>query len=245
MHKAKYIFRLDDICPTMNWGNFSKLQTIFEKYDIKPILGVIPNNQDTKLDRDPPRENFWQIIQGLQQKGWIIAQHGYQHTYVTKDPGIIGLNKYSEFAGLPYEGQYEKIKQGKALLEDNLKTAIEWWMAPAHSFDENTCKALKELHFKYLTDGIALFPFKKYGLNWIPQQIWKPERKLFGIWTICIHPNSIDEDYLRHLERFVAQNLQHCIVDIEKLTYREHPALNSIFRQYWDFKHVLYQYIKK
>lgn len=44
---AKYIFRLDDICPNMNWDNFYRLEEIFDKYDVKPVVGVIPNNNST------------------------------------------------------------------------------------------------------------------------------------------------------------------------------------------------------
>ncbi len=44
--KTKYIIRIDDACPTMNkekWG-------LFEKYlNIKPIVAVIPNNEDEKM----------------------------------------------------------------------------------------------------------------------------------------------------------------------------------------------------
>ncbi len=67
--KPSYIFRIDDICPQMNWDNFNKLRTIFERYDIKPIIGVIPDNKDKKLNIYNPNNNFWGIIKELNQKG--------------------------------------------------------------------------------------------------------------------------------------------------------------------------------
>jgi len=241
MYEVKYIFRLDDICPTMNWSNFLKLLAIFEKYDIKPILGVIPDNQDKKLSVNPPQEDFWKIIRDLYQKKWIIAQHGYQHSYVTKKSGIIGLNNYSEFSNLSYEEQFKKIKRGKEILENYIGSPVSWWMAPAHSFDKNTCKALKELNFQYITDGVALFPFKKYGLNWIPQQIWKPQKKLFGTWTICIHPNGINDTFIKQLDSFIASNL----TALNNVSFTPKKSiLNLVFIPYWYGKEYFYRLLK-
>ncbi len=239
--KLQYLFRLDDICPTMNWDNFFKLQIIFEKYNIKPILGVIPNNQDTQLNIDLPREDFWQIIRDLHQKGWIIAQHGYQHKYVTNKSGIIRLNKYSEFTGLSYNEQFKKIKNGMTILEEKIGERPVWWMAPAHNFDKNTCKVLKKLNFKYITDGIALFPFKKYELYWIPQQIWRPQKKSFGTWTICIHPNSVDNNFIRQLDFFIANNIE--FLNRVDLTPKK-SVLNLLFTFYWYGKEYFYKFLK-
>ena len=36
------LIRLDDIAENMNWDLMEKLELLFEKYGIKPILGVIP-----------------------------------------------------------------------------------------------------------------------------------------------------------------------------------------------------------
>ena len=40
------LIRLDDIAENMNWDLMEKSELLFEKYGIKPILGVIPNNKD-------------------------------------------------------------------------------------------------------------------------------------------------------------------------------------------------------
>ena len=42
----KYIFRLDDACPSMNHEKWNRILSIFDKYNISPIIAVIPNNQD-------------------------------------------------------------------------------------------------------------------------------------------------------------------------------------------------------
>ena len=38
------LIRLDDIAENMNWDLMKKSESLFEKYEIKPVRGVIPNN---------------------------------------------------------------------------------------------------------------------------------------------------------------------------------------------------------
>ena len=239
---ASYLFRLDDICPTMDWDSFHALETIFNRYGIKPIIGIIPDNHDPKLGTHPARPDFWEYMRRLSENGWIIAQHGYRHEYVNKAGGILDINKQSEFADLPYEEQYRKIRTGKEILERNLGTEVRWWMAPAHSFDATTCRALVDLGFTHVTDGIALFPFRKHGLIWVPQQLWKPRRKLFGTWTVCIHPNSCRAADLKALERFIQKNQKSCILS-EGNTH-DNPLLSILNRTYsswWNFQYLIYK----
>ena len=33
----------------MNWGLMDKCESLFEKHNIKPVVGVIPNNKDKEL----------------------------------------------------------------------------------------------------------------------------------------------------------------------------------------------------
>ena len=40
------LIRIDDIAENMNWQLMDRCEILFTKYNITPILGVIPNNQD-------------------------------------------------------------------------------------------------------------------------------------------------------------------------------------------------------
>ena len=53
---AKYLVRFDDICPTMNWSVWEAVEEVLVEADIKPILAVIPDNQDDhlKIDLESP-----------------------------------------------------------------------------------------------------------------------------------------------------------------------------------------------
>ena len=73
--------------------------------------------------------------------------------YVTKSEGLLekkfGYKNQSEFAGLDYLTQYIKILKGKEILENNgIETNV--FMAPSHSFDDLTVRALHRLGFKYV-----------------------------------------------------------------------------------------------
>ncbi|HSX24405.1 MAG TPA: DUF2334 domain-containing protein, partial [Candidatus Andersenbacteria bacterium] len=142
--------------------------------------------------------SFWDFVKTKALDGWIIAQHGYQHLYLK--------HKKTEFAGLPYHEQYKKIQLGQEILKEKLGFAPVWWMAPAHSFDKATCNALKDLGFEYITDGIALYPYKKYGLTWIPQQLWRPRAMPFGTWTICLHTNTMTAQGIQDMIEFMKKN---------------------------------------
>ena len=43
------LIRLDDIAENMNWSLMRKCENLFEKHNIRPLLGVVSNNQDTEL----------------------------------------------------------------------------------------------------------------------------------------------------------------------------------------------------
>src|SRR5882724_6605764 len=86
---GKFLLRFDDICPTINWDVWQKLEDIMVEEDITPILSVIPDNQDPLLHDCEPNEHFWERVRTWQARGWTIGLHGYQHRYVNTDPGIV------------------------------------------------------------------------------------------------------------------------------------------------------------
>ena len=207
---AKYLFRIDDVCQEMDWKKFIKLISTFDKYNVKPILAVVPDCQDPILKKNPPKENFWGVIRNLEKNGHTIGMHGWQHKYINENGGILKIHQGSEFAELPYKIQLKKIKKGKEVLEKNgVKTEI--FMAPGHSFDKNTLMALKESGFKYISDSIALWPFKKYGIIWIPQIAWRPKKILGGIITFCLHSNNFSEKDFQEIDNFIKNNQKNII----------------------------------
>ena len=163
----KILIRFDDICPTMDWQEWNKAVDVVNEYGIKPLLGIIPDCQDPVLHINKPRFDFWEYIRNLQQQGWTIAMHGYQHIFDTIGKGLVTPVRSSEFAGHSYEVQYKKIKKGKIILESNgIYTDI--FFAPAHSYDSNTLKALVANGFKYLSDGKTSKAVLRNGIICLP-----------------------------------------------------------------------------
>lgn len=163
----KILIRFDDICPTMDWSEWKRAMDILKKYNVKPLIGVIPDCKDSDLRLNPPREDFWVYIKELQAQGFSIAMHGYIHVYDTDVRGIVNDTFHSEFAGHSYEEQYEKIRKGKEILtEHGIETDV--FFAPAHSYDEITLKALAANGFKYNVDGKSSKPMLRNGIICIP-----------------------------------------------------------------------------
>ena len=187
---AKYLIRFDDICPTMNWEVWREIEKILVEHGVKPILAVVPDNRDPKLRVDEPHPHFWEEVRKWQSWGWTIGLHGYQHAYVTTNAGYVGINRYSEFAGLPASEQREKLRRGIAIFRKEGVTP-DLWIAPAHSFDRHTLEALQAEGVDVVSDGFFPAPGRDgRGIFWAPQQMWWFANRRRGVWTVCLHHNE-------------------------------------------------------
>ncbi len=199
--EPSYLLRFDDICPTMRWTNWEPIEEILREHDIRPIMAVVPDNRDPELCLEPANPKFWNRVRSWQAAGWTIGLHGFQHTYVTRRPGLYSHRKASEFAGLSTYLQREKLKRALAILRGE-GVDSNLWVAPGHSFDRTTVYVLPEVGLTSVSDGFTIFPYTdKEGIFWIPQQLSekgflsvsssrpiKPKSK--GVWTVCFHVNA-------------------------------------------------------
>lgn len=185
---------MDDITPDMNWENFWFFQELFEKAGITPLLGIVPESRDEKLRREKTHENFYEIMRELNQKGYSFAIHGCYHLYTTKKGGLFPLNACSEFAGVPYEKQKEMLAFGKKKLEEQGLPA-DIFMAPAHSYDKNTLRALRELGITRITDGFGKEPYNYKGMTFYPISflLGRSLKQKDGVTTLVLHANTVTE----------------------------------------------------
>jgi len=190
--------RLDDITPDMNWSRFRCFESVLDELGICPIIGVVPNCEDETLHIDNNNPDFWDEVRRLRDKGWVIAMHGYNHIYTTKKGGLFALNNFSEFAGVDYETQSDKIIKGKEIFKANgIESDI--FMAPGHSFDKTTLKVLKEQGFKGITDGFNPNPYTRDGIVFYPIAFRRGRvfgRGKAGFSTLIYHLNTLPEDQL-------------------------------------------------
>ena len=201
------IIRIDDIAENMNWQLMEKCEELFDKYNIKPVLGVIPNNKDEELLNYPKKENFWELVRGWKRKGWEISMHGYSHVYSqsTKKKDYFGYGGKSEFFGIELEKQILKIKNGLEKF-DNEKIKIRTFYAPNHTYDLNTFKALKKCNIRNIVDGYGLMPYEKDGLSFIPQLFYKTLILPFGVQSTQIHLNYWEEKDFKNFKNFIEKN---------------------------------------
>jgi Uncharacterized protein conserved in bacteria (DUF2334) len=216
----QYIIRLDDACPQMNEANWQQAEDILTKYNIAPLVAVIPDNKDDSLNYGII-QNFWtNTIQRWQAKKWELALHGYEHLYTaTNKKSLVPFKNKSEFTGFSFETQKQKVNKGLTILNNN-NIYPNIFIAPGHAFDDTTIKVLlQETNIKIISDGISTAPFLKYGIKWIPQQLWSFKKMPFGVWTICLHPNTMKEKDFMTMDQWLSKNNKNVI------------AVNSLFEK--------------
>ncbi len=219
---AQYLLRMDDACASMNRAKWKSIEDLMEGFGIKPIVAVVPDNRDPGLAVDTVDPDFWVKVRGWRAKGWSIAMHGYQHVmHHTKSRLVLPYDERSEFGGLSYEQQAEKIRRSwkMFLTQDVLPTV---WIAPAHCFDRITLKAIRdETTIRIVSDGIARDQYFDDGFFWIPQQLWSLTEKGDGLWTVCLHPNTMTDEQVAALRQSLEGRFLKRVISLDDVELRE------------------------
>jgi len=185
----RYLVRFDDICPTMKWTVWHRIEAILRSHGVRPLLSVIPDNQDSSLHFEAADPHFWERVRQWQSWGWSIGLHGYQHKYTSDSAGIVGIKHASEFAGVPLRQQLDSLRKAAAICR-NQGVEPRVWVAPGHSFDRTTVTLLSEIGISCISDGFFITPRRDAdGVLWVPQQLWRFRRLPLGVWTVCFHAN--------------------------------------------------------
>ena len=201
------LIRLDDVAENMNWPLMKKCEKLFDKHNIKPLLGVVSNNQDPELLAYQKNDNFWSQVRSWKAKNWEIAMHGYTHIYDkdTDKKDYFNYGGKSEFFGHTYEEQYSRIQKSLEIFQkENIE--VRSFFAPNHTYDKNTFSALKKNDIRNIVDGYGLMPFSKYNLNFIPQLFYKEIFLPFGIQSTQIHLNYWNESDFEKFQNFIEKN---------------------------------------
>lgn len=227
-HPAQYLLRFDDLCPTMDRSRWRAYCALIEQYSIQPILAVVPANRDPDLALSDPNPRFWEEMRAMQNAGAIIGLHGYTHLCASVGRSLWPTRRATEFAGVPAETQRRWICAGLGILHDRgLDPRI--WVAPRHGFDRNTLWALRKGGVRLLSDGFTRIPILRDGVVWIPQQLWAPQEKVCGLWTICIHSNTAPDSLFAQLAEFLAAR-SHQFTSVDRVL-REYPARRPGFAE--------------
>jgi len=228
----KILIRFDDIAENMNWRLMDKSEQLFDRYNIKPILGIIPNNQDKELKSYPKRENFWKIVKKWQSKGWEISMHGYNHLY-HNETGHKDYFRYggkSEFFGETLIDQKNKIQKGLEIFKQN-KIKIRSFFAPNHTYDLNTFKALKISGIHQVIDGYGLKPYLNNEIIFVPQLFYKIFFMPFGLQTTQIHLNMMGDKEFNKFQFLIKKNYQNIISYDEALNLLSERILDKFINK--------------
>jgi predicted deacetylase len=221
---AQYLLRFDDLCPTIEPVRWKQCVKLIEEFDIRPILAIVPENRDPDLENSPVDPGFWYRLCNLESAGATTAVHGYRHLCHSGGKSILKLHTQTEFAGVDFTTQKDWIREGfRIVAEKGLHPRL--WVAPRHGFDENTLRALRSEGVEYVSDGFARVPHRWRGLTWIPQQLWEPVAKTEGLWTICIHPSTLEPSAFEGLRHFLRNHR-------DQIT-----SFDRVIREF-DFKHL-------
>lgn len=203
---TKYIMRLDDACPHWAVDKWARMEDVLDKFNIKPLVGLIPSVEDPDLLEYTEDGGYWDRVECWKEKGWELALHGCTHVYCTESGGLNPVNDRSEFAGLSLEEQRGKISRGvEELATHGVHPRV--FFAPSHTFDENTLEALQlESNIRIVSDTVALKPYFKAGFTFVPQQSGRVRALPFPLVTFCYHPNTMDDGDFRTLEAFLEKN---------------------------------------
>ena len=192
---ASYILRLDDATHFSDFSKWEILERFLHEKNIKPLVCVCPNNKDPALMYKKQNDSFWKVVRDWKEKDWDIAMHGFEHLFHPVNKGVLffPFRSSSEFGGLSLDKQRMKIRNSlQIFLQNGIKPSI--FAAPRHTFDELTIDALTlETDIRIISDGFYLFPHKYKEMSLFPQQLWWPKKKNFGVWTICLHPDTMQE----------------------------------------------------
>lgn len=200
----KTAIRLDDITPDMDFVKFNKIRGVLDAARVKPLIGVVPYSRDENLRIEKPHEDFAQLLKELEDAGWLIALHGYNHLYTSKNKGIFPLNNFSEFAGVDYDKQYMMINEGLSQLREWGVNPV-MFMAPGHTFDKNTLKALKANNITKITDGFGEYPYIRDGITFYPISKKRSEciSDKEGYSTYVLHTNTMNDKSMEAFWRMI------------------------------------------
>lgn len=205
---VQYLIRFDDLCPTMLRAPWDRYLSIVTRYGVRPILAVVPDNQDPALNLQANDPEFWDRMKSLEAAGATVAMHGYRHQCTSRGTSFLGLHDETEFAGVDESQQRIWIRSGLSILR-NHGLSPRLFVAPRHGFDRSTLRALAREGLGILSDGFARRPFTRQDVIWIPQQLWEPVEKPWGLWTICLHSNAAPATLERKLEQFLEKNAKY------------------------------------
>lgn len=162
------VFRMDDYSARSATDMELRVIDLFRKKDLSITFGVIPfvwagnlNDPSPKDFLPLPLEKGDILRAGIEEGVLDVALHGYSHQTINE-------NEQSEFAGLDYPSQVERLAKGKQLLEGMIGAPVTTFAPPWNRYDLNTLMALEEMDFTTLSAGWNGAATKESKIRFMP-----------------------------------------------------------------------------
>ena len=103
------------------------------------------------------------------------------------------------------------------------------FMAPAHSYDNNTLRALKEVGFTKMTDGFGKAPYLYRGITFYPISfhLGRSLKQKAGVTTMVLHANTVTEADKERYSRIFREYGKNMISYSEYLVMK--PVARNVF----------------
>ncbi len=149
------VFRFDDYSARSATDMEIRIIDAFRKNGDPITFGVIPYISEGDVhDPSPSRvvplgPTKGDILRSASEAGILeIALHGYSHQTVDAE-------HLTEFSGLDYPSQLERIASGKELLERLVGAPVTTFIPPWNEYDLNTLRVLEDLKFTTISASIS------------------------------------------------------------------------------------------
>lgn len=202
--KINIIFRFDDYSEISNTNLENKILSIFKDNEAIITFGVVPficdgikekTYKQNTISLSNKKLNI--LNKGIKTGTIDVALHG--NTHQTNN-----LLLRSEFSGLSFQKQFEKIESGQKFLNNNLNIKINTFIPPWNRYDLTTLKVLEKLNFKTISAGTKCPYHDDSKLHFIPstcslksleKALFNAKRSFFKEQTIIVvmHENDFKE----------------------------------------------------
>ena len=181
---AGAVYREDGKGAIWKFNTFDNLNQLFREKDVPLLLAIIPKDV-TELNAEQ-RDHLRQL---LNSDLFSLAQHGFSHD---------DIGGYSEFFGLSNEEQEEKIKRGRAILEEVFDQEVLVFMPPFDIGDQTTVQVLAEEGYSTYTASIkapylTLSELQRFDANVDLVKAWSPEPTLYSFEELKYRFNLIKD----------------------------------------------------
>jgi peptidoglycan/xylan/chitin deacetylase (PgdA/CDA1 family) len=165
------VFRYDDYSSKSATYLEQQIIDLFKEHHLALTIGVVPYvSAGPEIDRHPqevlplsPAKT--EILREARRAGTVdVALHGYTHVNIRPQ----SWRKATEFAGLDYQSQYLKIREGKNFLEKALGASIDTFIPPWSTYDANTLLALEQLKFRGISANLSGYDNPSCPLKFLP-----------------------------------------------------------------------------